>query len=195
MAAERNEAKREKFWQEITAIAADTPDNLVFLDEAGVSLALSVLYGWGKKGQLLIESVPVKRGKNLSILGAMGIEGMIAATSTYGAMKRIDVERFLKDKLLPELSPGTTLVLDNASIHKGGKIESLIKKAGCHLLYLPPYSPDFNPIELFWAWLKKQIRREGPRDDTQRARVVNQAFAQIPETLAANCFKHCNYIL
>lgn len=168
-------------------------DDLVFLDEAGVSLAMSVLYGWGKKGQPLVESVPCQRGKNLSILGAIGIEGIVAATSKYGAMKRIDIEKFFKDKLLPELSPGTTLILDNASIHKGGKIESIVKKAGCHLLYLPPYSPDFNPIELFWAWLKKQVRKSGPRDNLARARAVNKAFAEIPDTLAANCFRHCNY--
>ena len=165
----------------------------MFLDEAGVSLALSVLYGWGKKGQPLIEAVPVNRGKNLSLLGAMDIHGIVAATGKYGAMLRVDVETFLKDKLLPKLLPGTTLVFDNASIHKGGKIESIIKKAGCRLLYLPPYSPDFNPIELFWAWLKRRLRKTGPRDNQARAKAVNQAFAEIPGTLAVECFRHCNY--
>lgn len=167
----------------------------MFLDEAGVSLALSVLSGWGKTGQPLTEAVPVKRGKNLSLLGAMDIHGIVAATSTYGAMRRADGERFLRGKLLPLLLPGTTLVLDNASIHKGGKIESIVKKAGCPLLYLPPYSPDFNPIEMFWAWLKKRLRREGPRDDVTRARGVNRAFAEVPAAFAADCFKHCNYRL
>ena len=192
MAAERDEAKRQRFQEEVAAIAAN---DLVFLDEAGVSLSLSVLYGWGKKGQPLVEAVQAKRGPNLSVLGAMDIHGIVAATSSYGAMVRTDVEKFLKDKLLPKLLPGTTLVLDNASIHKGGKIESIVKKAGCKLLYLSPYSPDFNPIELFWAWLKRQLRQEGPRDDAARAKAVNKAFAQVPETLAVNCFRHCNYIL
>lgn len=165
----------------------------MFLDEAGVSLALSVLYGWGRKGQPLVEAVPLNRGKNLSLLAAMDLQGVVAATSRYGALQRADVERFLQDELLPRLMPGAILVLDNASIHRGGRIESIVRKAGCRLLYLPPYSPDFNPIEMLWAWIKKRLRKQGPRDDAARAKAVNQAFADVPAALAADCFKHCNY--
>jgi hypothetical protein len=96
---------------------------LVFLDEAGFSLALSVLYGWGKKGEPLVEQVPARRGKNLSVLGAFDIEGMVATTSRLGAMTRADFERFLQEDLLPRLLPGSVLVLDNASIHKGGRAD------------------------------------------------------------------------
>lgn len=116
-----------------TVSAAD----LVFLDETGVSLALSVLYGWGKKGKPLVEAVPASRGKNLSVLGAFDKEGMICTTTKLGAMKRADVERFLQDDLLPRLLPGSVLVFDNATIHKGGAIEGIVKEAGCYLLYLP----------------------------------------------------------
>jgi hypothetical protein len=136
----------------------------VFLDESGFSLALSrrkrrfgsVLYGWGKKGEPLpthsrvsdVEQVPARRGKNrgknLSVLGAFDIEGMVATTSKQGAMTRSDFKRFLHTDLLPRLLPGSVLFLDNASIHasihKGGQIEQLATKAGCRVLYLPPYS-------------------------------------------------------
>ena len=114
----------------------------MFLDESGFSLALSVLYGWGKKGEPLVEQVPARRGKNLSVLGAFDIEGMVATASKQGSMTRADFERFLEEDLLPRLLPGSVLVLDNASIHKGGRIEGLISTAGCRVLYLPPYSPD-----------------------------------------------------
>ena len=82
-------------------------------------------------------------------------------------MTRADVERFFRVDLLPRLLPGharvrgSVLVLDNASIHKGGNIERLARRAGCRVLYLPPYSPDLNPIELIWSFVKRQVRREG----------------------------------
>jgi len=145
---------------------------LVFLDEAGFSLSLSLPYGWGKRGEPLVETVhkcvnvvPARRGKNLSVLGAIDVEGVVAHTSKEGAMTRkegamtrkegamtrADVERFFRRDLLPRLLPGAVLVLDNASIrvhtlvnHKGGQVERLTRRAGCRVMYLPPYSPDFN---------------------------------------------------
>lgn len=159
----------------------------------GVSLALSVLYGWGKKGQDLIEAVTAKRGKNLSVLGAFDNIGMLATTCKLGAMTRENFEKFLSQDLLPKLEPGSVLVLDNASIHKGGNIEAIVKKAGCRLLYLPPYSPDFNPIELAWAFLKRLIRRAGPRDDAARVKAVKDALAALPDYFAKACFRHCHY--
>jgi len=169
-------------------------DLLVFLDESGFSLALSVLYGWGKKGKPLVEAVPARRGKNLSVLGAFDIEGMVATTSKQGAMTRADVEQFLRRDLLPRLLPGCVLVLDNASIHKGGRIERLVKRAGCRVLYLPPYSPDLNPIELAWSFVKHWVRRCGPREDATRQQAVEDAIAAIPESLAPACFRHCQYL-
>ena len=93
-------------------------------------------------------------------------------------MTRADVERFFEVHLLPQLLPGharvpgSVLVLDNARIHTGGTIERLATGAGCRVLYLPPYSPDLNPIELIWSFVKRQVRRDGPRDEASR-RVVS----------------------
>ena len=85
----------------------------------GFSLALYLLYGWGYRKERLVESVPLNRGKNQSVLGAFARNGMVATTGKIGAMKRVDVERFLEFDLLPKLPVGSVLVLDNARIHKG----------------------------------------------------------------------------
>ena len=114
-------------------------------------------------------------------------------------MTRADVERFFRVDLLPRLLPGharvpgSVLVLDNASIHKGGNIERLARRAGCRVLYLPPYSPDMNPIELIWSFVKRQVRREGPRDEASRRVCVAEALSAVTEDLVKSCFRHCAY--
>jgi transposase len=168
--------------------------DLVFLDECGFSLALAVRYGWGKKGVPLVEAVPARRGTNLSLLGAFDQEGMVATTCKTGAMTRSDIEHFLQRDLLPRLTAGSVLILDNASIHKGGRIEALANAAGCRVVYLPPYSPDLNPIELAWAYVKGRVRKQGPREDAARQRAIDQALAAIPDAFAPACFRHCSYL-
>ena len=167
----------------------------MFLDESGFSLALYRLYGWGPKGQRLVEAVPAKRGVNLSVLGAFDVEGMVAHTSKPGAMKRVDLEAFLREELLPKLLPGSVLVLDNARIHHGGQIEQIVAAAGCSVLYLPPYSPDFSPIELAWGWIKAFVRRWCPRDEASRGEAVAKAVAALPAQFAPGWFAKCGYVL
>jgi transposase len=165
----------------------------VFLDESGFSLSLSLPYGWGKRGEPLVEAVPACRGKNLSVLGAVDQEGVVAHTSKEGALTRADVESFFEQDLLPQLLPGSVLVLDNAPIHKGGNIEALAQGAGCRVLYLPPYSPDMNPIQMVWSVVKRRVRREGPRDEASRRSSVMSALAHVTAQLARDCFRHCAY--
>jgi transposase len=166
---------------------------LVFLDESGFSLALYRHYGWAPRGQRLVESVPVCRGPNLSVLGASDREGMLCIAEKIGAMTRADVERFLEKDLLPRLLPGSVLVLDNARIHRGGRIEAIVLAAGCSLLYLPPYSPDFSPIELAWGWIKAFVRRLCPRAPETRHEAVGSAVAALPAGFAPGWFRHCGY--
>ena len=107
MAAERDPIKRAAFQEAIAQIDAQ---DLVLLDECGFSLALHLLYGWGPAKERLVEAVPAQRGVNRSVLGAFGGEGMVAITSKPGAIKRVDVEAFLREELLPRLLPGSVLV-------------------------------------------------------------------------------------
>jgi hypothetical protein len=124
----------------------------VFQDESGFSLAFCLAYGWSARGERLAEVVPFQRGANLSVLGALDWEGMVCTCSKEGAMKRVDVEAFLKSDLLPRLLPGAVPVLDNARIHHGGRIEEIVTAAGCSILYLPPYSPGILPTSTRSSW-------------------------------------------
>jgi transposase len=163
----------------------------VFLDESGFSLALYRAYGWSERGERLVEAVPFCRGKNLSVLGALDREGRLCTKAKEGAFKREDIEAFLERDLLPRLLPGAVLVLDNARIHHGGRIEALVRAAGCSLLYLPPYSPDFNPIELAWSWIKAAVRRRCPRCPEARRAAIEEAVSALPPAFAPHWFSKC----
>ena len=161
------------------------------MDESGFSLSLHRFYGWATRGKRLVEAVPYGRGKNLSLLGALSRAGMLCTRQKEGAMDRDDVEAFFEDDLLPRLSAGSVLVLDNATIHRGGNLAQLAADAGCSLLYLPPYSPDFNPIEMAWAWMKQRIRHKAPREPEERKQAVQEAIDALPDLFALHWFQKC----
>lgn len=154
-------------------------------------------YGWSPRNERCIEAVPFVRGTNLSVLGAYSLSGMQAVTCKQGAFKRDTFEQFLQECLqeclLPVLPFGSVLVLDNARIHHGGQVAALVEKAGCSLLYLPPYSPDFSPIELVWSWVKHKVRAIGPRDDLARQQAVVETVQAIPPEFATAWFRKCGY--
>ncbi len=135
--------------------------------------------------------MPFNRGKNLSVLGTLNIEGMLCTRPKVGAMKRADVEAFLAEEVLPWLVPGSVIVLDNARIHHGGKIQEIVEKAGCSVLYLPPYSPEFWPIEPAWGWIKNRIRQRCPRDHSGRVAAVEESIQALPSEFAPNWFRNC----
>lgn len=165
----------------------------MFLDECGFSLNLCRLYGWASSGERCIACVPFQQGENRSVLGAFGFSGMCALSQKLGSFKRVDFEGFLRESLLPYLKAGSVLVLDNARIHHGGAIAELVAGAGCSLLYLPAYSPDFSPIELAWGWIKGRVRREEPRDDEQRRCAIEAANQALPDEFAVSWFRKCGY--
>ncbi len=185
-AKERDPEKRKEFLERRAQLS---PSQLVFLDESGFHLAMTSLYGWSEKGERLTEAVPFQKGKNFSVLGAFSLEGMVATLQKEGSVKRDDLEGFLKESLLPKLPTGSVLVLDNARSHHGGRLSELVSEAGCSLLYLPPYSPDFNPIELAWGWIKGRVRRIAPRDGVSRLLAIGSALEALPQEFSATWFR------
>jgi transposase len=186
VAYERDEKKREAFRE---AIGVVHPNDLVFLDEAGFNLAMYFAYGWSISGERLVEAVPFGRGINYSVLGAFDLEGMVCTYQKEGSIKRVDVESFLQNDLLPLLKAGAVLVLDNARSHHGGRLLEIAESFGCSILYLPPYSPDFNPIELAWSWIKTFVRRLCPRDVESRLLAIESAIASLPQEFGKSWFR------
>jgi transposase len=149
-------------WKVMVAQPLDA-HSLMFVDEMGINTSLSPLYGWGKKGERAYCSVPRNRGKNTTLLSSMSVEGMGPSLAVEGATNREVFETYVERILAPTLRRGQVVVMDNLTAHKGERIRELIEQEGCELLYLPPYSPDFNPIEEAFSKIKRLMRKAEAR--------------------------------
>lgn len=167
--------------------------NLIFLDEAGVNLALTRLFARSLQGQRAYSQCPHKRGKNVSLISAINLQGILAQSSLMGGTDALTFEAFISQKLVPKLWPGACVIMDNCSIHKGEEIRVLIEKAGAKLIYLPTYSPEFNPIENYWSKLKSILRKIGARTYPDLVQAIEFAFNQISLNDIRSWFTHCCY--
>jgi hypothetical protein len=144
-ALERDELLRAA-WR-VTVAKEIEAHRLVFVDEMGTNTSLSPLYAWAPRGERAYCSVPRNRGPNTTLLSSMSVEGMGPSLAVEGATNREVFETYLEQILAPTLRRGQVVVMDNLTAHKGERVKELIEEQGCKLLYLPPYSPDFNPIQ------------------------------------------------
>jgi transposase len=128
-----------------------------------VNLALIRLYARAIKGKRARGAKPHKRGKNVSMIGAVALRGIIASVNVYGSNDAITFEAFMINKLVPQLWKGACVVLDNSTIYKGDEVRNAIEAAGAKLVFLSPYSPEFNPMENLWSKLKSILRSFGAR--------------------------------
>jgi transposase len=122
-------------------------------------------YGWGKRGERVFDEKPGFASERISIIAGLNTNNLCAPFVFDGYCDRDVIESYFEFILLPEIGPGKTIILDNASFHKGGNIEQIVKKASCDIIYLPAYSPDFNPIEHHWSAVKSSIRSILPATD------------------------------
>jgi transposase len=125
-------------------------------------------YGWNEQGERFHALKSGRREGRVNMIAALCNQNLIAPFTVEGACNRRVFEMWLETCLLPALAPGQVVVMDNATFHKGGRIEQLIQNAGCKVLYLPPYSPDLNKIEQCWSWLKSRIRKQLEQFDCLR---------------------------
>lgn len=190
-AGERDEFLRAA-WRLLVAgeIAAE---RLVFVDEMGTNISLSPLYSWSRKGERAFGSAPRNWGKNVTLLASITRKGLGPCLAVEGATRREVFEAYLEHVLAPTLKPGQIVVMDNLSAHKGERVRELIEQRGCELVYLPPYSPDFNPIEQAFSKVKDLMRRAEARTREALIEAMGVALSAVSARDAQGFFGHCGY--
>ena len=169
------------------------PKRLIFVDESGLNLALTRLYARAPRGVRAVRAVPQNYGQNLTVLAALDRNGMRAARLVPGATDGIVFRVFVEQSLVLKLRCGDVVVLDNLGAHKVTGVAEAIADAGAQLRYLPPYSPDYNPMELAWSKSKRQMRTAGARPRSKLQRCLRTALQQITPQEAQAWFRHDGY--
>jgi transposase len=190
-ATERDEWLRAA-WRTLVAAELDA-DRLVFVDEMGANTSLFPLYAWSRRGERALASVPRNWGANVTLLASVSAEGMGPCLVVEGSTTREVFEAYLERALAPSLRPGQVVVMDNLSSHKGPRGRELIEARGCALLYLPPYSPDLNPIEEAFAKLKASLRGAGARTHEALVEAMGRALDTVRGSDTRGFFEHCGY--
>ena len=190
-ASERDEWLRAA-WRVMLAARID-PERLVFVDEMGTNTSLFPIYAWAPKGRRAHCSVPRNRGKNTTLLSSMSLSGMGPSLAVDGPTDREVFEAYVERVLAPTLRAGQVLVMDNLSVHKGERVRELIEHRGCQLLYLPPYSPDLNPIEEAFGKIKGLLRKAEARTREALVEAMGRALSAVSKHDARGFFEHCGY--
>jgi transposase len=176
-------------------LVADASDarRFVFVDECSTNTSLSPIYGWSRRGARVYFEVPRNWGANLTLLSSMSRSGMGPSLVVEGATTKTVFETYIERVLAPALSPGQMVVMDNLSSHKGSRIRELIEGRGCELTYLPPYSPDLNPIEEAFSKLKALLRKAGARTREALIEAMGRALDAVTASDARGFFEHRGY--
>jgi len=191
-ASERNEEAR-RAWRE--EAAQRDAQRYVFIDETGTHIALTRLYGWAPHDQRAIGTVPRNHGKNTTLVAALTPDGLQAPWLIEGAMNTETFDWYVREQLAPRLRPGQVVVLDNLSAHTAASIRAAIEARGCELLFLPPYSPDFTPIEQVFSKIKALLRGLGARTKEALQEAVRLAIEAVTHDDVAAWFAHAGYPL
>ncbi len=176
-----------------TTVKPLAPDDLVFLDEAGCPQAMTRLYARAPRGQRAQATKPVNRGRHITMLGALGCDGLVAAMTVEGFTDGEVLLAFLREVLVPQRRPGQLLIMDNLKAHKVAGVAEACAAAGVRLLYLPPYSPDFSPIEECWSKVKTFLRAKAARTLEALEQAIAEALAAITSQDAHGWFAHAGY--
>ncbi len=191
-ASERDEEERAA-WR--AAVATRDPQQFVFVDESGTHTALTRLYGWAPHDRRASGSAPRNHGKNLTLGAALTPTGLQTPGLIEGAMDMATFEWYIAEQLAPTLRPGQVVVVDNLSAHKAESIRQSLAARGCSLLLLPPYSPDFTPLEQAFSKLKAILRGLGARTREALQEAVRLAIEAITPDNALAWFAHAGYVL
>jgi transposase len=189
-ASERDEEARSAWRDKVKLL---DPKNLVFVDESGTNIALAALYARAPKGQRAYGKAPRNWGKNVTLIAALCAEGIGATMSVEGATDGAAFETYVEHFLCPTLKKGEVVVMDNLQVHKSLRVRELIEGAGASVLFLPPYSPDFSPIEQAFSKIKNILRKAQARTHEALVEALGRALARVSRRDALGWFEHCGY--
>jgi transposase len=169
------------------------PRRLVFIDETWAATNMSRRYGRSRRGQRLIAKVPHGHWKTTTFVAALRQDGLTVPTVVDGAMNGTIFLAYVQQQLVPMLQPGDIVVMDNLSAHKVAGVREAIASAGAKVVYLPPYSPDLNPIELVFSKLKWLARSAAERTIDELWAFLGRVLDHFPPDECSRYFRHCGY--
>ena len=183
-------AARDAWFEQFAEVRVN---QLVFLDEFGATTTMQRTHGRAAPGERVVTKVPQGHWKMISTIAAMSVNGIVASGSFDGATDTELFVTFVREALVPVLKPGQVLVMDNLSAHKSPRIDQLIEATGARMLRLPPYSPDFNPIEMAISKVKTVLRKLARQSVDGLFAGIGEALETIRPTDALNYIAHCGY--
>lgn len=169
------------------------PQRLVFLDETGSDTAMTRRYGRAAPGERVVEGVPQGHWARLSTVGSLRLDGTTTAMVLEGACDTDSLLAYAEHVLCPSLRPGDVVIPDNLSSHHDARFRALIEGTGARLVHLPPYSPDFNPIEKLWSKVKEYLRTQKARTLDALVQAWKEALATVTAEDACGWFGECGY--
>lgn len=192
VATERDEAARVA-WRE--TMTAHDPTQFVFVDESSANTTLTPRYGRAPKTERVAGSAPRNYRHNTTLVAALTPDGLHAPMTLEGAMDGDAFAAYVRHLLVPQLRPGQIVILDNLSVHKRAGIRQQIEQVNCQLIFLPAYSPDFNPIELAFSKVKTRLRQAEARTQDDLDAAIASPLGTINRDDARGWFQHCQYAL
>jgi transposase len=190
-ASECDEWLREA-WRVMVAEGIDAR-GLVLVDECGTNTSPAPLYAWSRKRERACCEVPRNWGANITLLARITVDGIGPYLSVEGSTTRGVFEAYLEWVLAPQIRPGQVVVMDNLSAHKGSRVRELVKEQGCELLYVPPYSPNFNPIEQAFSKVEGLLRRAESRTREAPIEAIGTALSAVSCRNVRGFFDNCGY--
>jgi transposase len=180
-------------WRDEVLPALD-PARVVFVDETAANTTMDRRCGYAPEGEPVVGSVPHRHYKSLTFTAALRADGLVATQVLDGPMTGARFRECLATVLVPVLRPGDTVVLDNLPCHKSAAVRAAAEAAGCRSVFLPPYSPDLNPIELAFAKLKRLLRADGRRAVPTLMTFLGSVAAAFRRDECAAYIRHCGYV-
>jgi transposase len=168
--------------------------SLLFLDEAAIRVCQDRAHGWAIRGRKPV-LVGTNYEKKRTMIGVIAADGVRALRVQEGSATKQSFLLFVREELVPVLGPDETVCMDQLRAHKNPEVIEAIRATGARVLFLPTYSPELNPIEMIWSWLKRQVTKIVPSTLDELEAVVEATWGRITAELCRKCIEHCGYVM